>query len=178
MKEINSWFIGWFKVWDNINYNLKVLNKLYSYYNSESEEEKQLLLKPIVILIVSIIEALLDDFFFRIYAFTKEWIENLDKEKLLEIRKKKYEKFETFIAWSKKHDLFKSDELFYNELHYLRDIRNKIHIQLNNVDEDRVFTEEEKEKAEKMCENIMIYLSKNHLRWEYQKHVDDFKLPW
>lgn len=177
MTEINSWFIGWFKVWDNINYNLKILNKLYFYYNTE-QEDKNLLLKPIIILIVSIIEALLDDYFFRIYSFTREWVNGVPKEKLEEIRKKKYEKFETFISWSKKHNLFNSDELFYEELHYLRDIRNKIHIQLNNCNEDQVFTDFEKEKAEIKCKYIMDYLSKNHLRDKYKKCVDNFILPW
>lgn len=177
MKEINSWFIGWFKVWDNINYNLKILNKLYLYYNNELEE-KELLLKPITILIVSIIEALLDDYFYRIYSFTREGINGLSEEKLKKIREKKYEDFNNYINWSKKHNLFNSEDIFYEEIHYLRDIRNKIHIQLNYWNEDQVFTELEKEKAEKKCYDIMDYLSKNHLRDKNKKCVDNFILPW
>lgn len=101
----------------------------------------------------------------------------MTKEKLAEIRQKKYEKFETFIAGSRKHDLFKEDELFYSELDYLRSVRNYIHITWKD-DEVFLFTEDEKQKAEKYCKDIMEYLSKNHARDSDKKYVEDFILPW
>lgn len=177
MTEINSWFIGSFKLWDNINFNLEILKKLYWYYKNEKEEEKEFLLKPITILIITIIEALLSDYFHRIYWFVREWINGLSEEKLQEIRNKKYEDFNNYINWSKKHNLFNSDDLFYEELHYLRSIRNNIHINWRK-DECFIYTKEWKEQAEKYCKNIMNYLSENHLRDKDKKCVDNFILPW
>lgn len=136
--------MGSFKIWDNINYNLVILNKLYYYYNSESGEDK-VLLKPIIILIITIIEALLKDYFGRIYRFTKEWVPGMTEEKLKEIREKKYEEFNTFISWSKKHNLFKEGDLFYSELDYLRKVRNYIHITWTK-NEVFIFTEYEKKR--------------------------------
>ena len=135
------------------------------------------LLKPIIILIISIIEALFNDYFGRIYWFVREWVNGLSEEKFEKVRDKKYEDFNNYITWSKKHDLFNSDDLFYEELHYLRKIRNNIHIKWLN-DECDIYTESWKKQAEKYCKNIMEYLSENHIRDRDKKYVDNFILPW
>jgi len=46
-------FIDIFKIGDNINYNLKILKRLYDAYGKE-EQDKNLLIKPIVIINTSI----------------------------------------------------------------------------------------------------------------------------
>ena len=125
-----------------------------------------------------IIEALLSDFFRRVYVNTREWIDNIHGEKLEIIRSKKYKKFETFIAWVKRYNLFNKSEDFYDQLHELRSLRNNIHIQKSSIDELFLFTNEEKLKAEQICEFIIKYFSENHLRPEWSRCVRNFILPW
>ena len=101
MIEICSYFIGKYKVGDNINHNCEILELLYRFYEQSKEKEKKLLCKPITIAIISIIEALLYDFHFRAYTFTREGIKNITDEILSYIRDRKIDKLEKYISSAK-----------------------------------------------------------------------------
>ncbi len=70
MITIESKFIGDFKIGDNINHNLKILEVMYKRYAEADDAEKRLLCKPIVVLLVSLIDAVFYDLHTRIKTFT------------------------------------------------------------------------------------------------------------
>lgn len=178
---IDTNFIDSFKIGDNINYNLKILEVLYKNYKDSSEGN--FLIKPIVILNTSITEAVLYDFIeYRIRRanFTEKLFEEIAKV----LSTKHLDKFEHYITQAEKYDFFKmKDTNFYGAMHSLRKLRNRIHIQNSKHheprDEDKIFDEKAKILSEKVLEKTLITLSVEYpRREEYHKYVDDFKLPW
>ena len=183
MVVIKSNFIGKFKIGDNINHNLDVLGLLYKYFDKADLEQKGLLYKPITITIVSIIEAVLYDFLWRVYKFTTEGVQGLSERVINSIRGKDYDEFCKYIECAKKHKIFgKKDCAIYDNLQELRTLRNRIHIQNRDghlePDELKAFNDTRKILAEKVLEEIMRTLSREHSREDSHHHVKDFELPW
>ncbi len=75
--EISSNFIGTFKIGDNINHNLAILELLYRSYEAAAADDRRRLCKPITITLISIIEACLCDFHKRARTNTQERIAGL-----------------------------------------------------------------------------------------------------
>ena len=181
--SIKSDFFCIFKTGDNINYNLKILRYFYSLFNND-KEGRELLLKPIVVLLATITEAMLYDFYKRIYTNTQEGIVNISNTVLWHIRNKKIDEFSKYISNAKKHNFFDSDDKsFYDELEKLRKMRNRIHIQnakfFKPKDEGSVFTEEAKEVAEKCVEKVAKILSKKYSRPSCTTgYVTEMNFPW
>lgn len=185
MFSLPANFIGSYKIGDNINYNLRALNVLYDFKNSTAENnKKELLSKPIIICMASIVEAILYDFHLRIKIFTIEGVNNLAKDVIDYIRNKEIDEFEKLIASAKKHNLFGViDDKFYEKLDFLRQIRNRVHIQnkkrLLPADEHEVFTENNIELAELILEKIIkTMVLKFSRKIENSNYVSDFILPW
>ena len=185
MKTINSHFIGNFKDGDNICYNLEVLNKIYETYYLNGEKSP-FLRKPLTVFIVSILEAAMDDLFFKIRSYTREGVPNLPIAIIAKVRadKSAYRKFKSQIKFSKTNDFFDASQTnFYTALDELRKIRNRMHIQNNYRDtpfsENLVFTEKRLIQAEKVCEHLLGKMSEKFPRSLYNRdYVDDFVLPW
>jgi hypothetical protein len=131
MIVIESKFIGDFKIGDNINHNLKILNALYKRHAEADAAEKALLCKPIVILLVSLLDAVFYDLHTRIKTFTREGVENVIASSIAYIRtQKKLDDFGKYIASAKKHGLIEPpDDKLYGDLDELRQLRNRVHIQ-------------------------------------------------
>ena len=89
MITIESKFIGDFKIGDNINHNLKILEVMYKRYAEADYAEKRLLCKPIVVLLVSLIDAVFYDLHTRIKTFTREGVENIIASSIEYIRTSK-----------------------------------------------------------------------------------------
>ena len=184
MFKIESGFIGEFKTGDNINHNLSSLKILYDVQKSLSPSESPLLCKPITITLVSIIEALLHDLIFRMQNHTTEGVRNIAKSVLSDVRSKKLDKLATYIDCARKHDLLSASGTdLYAQLHELRKVRNRIHIQ--NVkrelplDEKDVFTPECQCVAEEMVETIIKHVSVKHYRPAgVREYVQNFEIPW
>jgi preprotein translocase subunit SecA len=181
--KINTNFIDSFKVGDNINYNLQILKILYNVYENSSENDRLLLIKPIVIFNTSITEAVLYDFVeYRIRRanLTEKLFEEIAKA----LSGKYLDKFEHYIIQAEKYDFFKmKDTNFYNAMHSLRKVRNRIHIQnskhIEPKDEYKIFNEKAKVLSEKVLEKTLLTLSTDYpRREEYHKYVEDFELPW
>jgi hypothetical protein len=183
MFEINSNFIGNFKVGDNINHNCSTLRVLYEKLNEASQNDKIFLYKPIIIFNTSIIEAMLYDFHFRAKKFTKEGIQNVTDDILEYIRGKHIDELEKYIPSAKKHDLFdEQDSDFYEALDDLRKLRNRIHIQntkrYSDSDESKAFSKEKVEQSELILEKVAKTLSTKYARRDSFHHVDNFIFPW
>ncbi|WP_159009335.1 hypothetical protein [Bradyrhizobium sp. S69] len=163
--EIQSNFIGDFKVGDNLVYNSSLLCKLAeagSVYN-----------KLIVVQIGSIIEAALSQIFYRARSFTREGVPNILEADRAEIEKKTVEKFAVIIDVSKKYKLL--DDLgadVYDELHKLRKYRNKVHIQaefdIASVprDEEKAYSDIVRSWAFGLNVKILEFLGKKYPRPE------------
>ena len=185
MFKVSAGFIGNFKDGDNIKYNLEILGILYSYYSkSDNNREKQLLCKPIIILLVSIIEATIDDLFFKIENYFREGVSNIPAGMIFDVRCRTYNKFDTQICLCEKYDIFDSIATnFYTALKELQKLRNRIHIQNNKkympLDERYAFNEYRKESAEKICEYILKKMNKKFSRsLFFNDYVGQFEIPW
>ena len=184
MITFSSNYIGDFKVGDNIAFNLEILQELYKFQKSMDEDRKELLCKPIIIEIASIAEALLFDLYLRINNFTREGVPNISEEVLAEIRTKTIDQFAKYISHAKSKTLLGGDSTIYDALHFLRKLRNSIHIQnINNDferDENIVFSEKRQIESERILENLMAIMVKNYTRSNKQAHgfVRKFTLPW
>lgn len=184
MFNVDSGFIGDFKIGDNINYNLAVLKALYDCQKIKCSPNPDLLCKPITITITSIIEALLHDLIYRIQQYTQEGVKAVATKVLSDVRSKKLDKLETYIAAMKKHDLLAASGTdLYEKLNELRTARNRIHIQ--NVkqqldrDEENVFTQDRQIEAEQVLEKIVKHVSDKHTRPAHAKgFVNTFEIPW
>ncbi|NCS99665.1 hypothetical protein GW765_01650 [Candidatus Parcubacteria bacterium] len=174
-------FIDSFKIGDNINYNLKILKELYD--PNQSFRQEYYFRKLIIILNTSITEALLYDFVEnRIIRANRT--ETLFEEILDKLNIKKLDKFEHYIAQAEKHNLFKmKDVSFYNAMHVLKKLRNRVHIQnakrLKPADESEAFTDNMKLLSEKVLEKTVKILHRDfQRREEYRSYVKDFEFPW
>lgn len=184
MFVIRSDFIAVFKIGDNINYNLQILKQLYTAYESAESPEKTFLIKPIIIEIMSIIEATLCDFHYRIKWYTREGVQNLAEDLISQIRQKKIDDLEKYIASAKSRAFFDIvHEDFYGDLDKLRKIRNRVHIQnekkylpINEID---AFTSENKDLAECALEVVFRTMLKKYPRpTSTNGHVQNFEIPW
>ncbi|MBY0544387.1 MAG: hypothetical protein K2Q14_02440 [Gammaproteobacteria bacterium] len=142
--------------------------------------------KPITVFIVAILEAALDDLFYKIRDYTREGVPGLSDDIITKVRSNtsSYRKFKSQIKFAKNHDFFNvAGTNFYTVMDELRNIRNRMHIQNNYRDtpfgENLVFTEGRLIQAEKVCEHTLAKMSENFPRSQYNRgYVDDFILPW
>ncbi len=182
MIIIDSKFIGDFKIGDNINHNLKILEVLYKQYAAANDEEKRLVCKPIIVLLVSLIDAVFYDLHTRIKTFTIEGVENIIASSIEYIRtRKKMDDLEKYIASAKKHGLIEPpNDKFYDGLDELRKLRNRIHIQNTKKypprNEYDAFTGDKKLLAEKAVEKTFRAMAKTYAR--KLDYVESFNLPW
>lgn len=189
MFTVPANFIGNFKIGDNINYNLKILEKLYSCRADLKVHEQKLLNKPIILLLVAITEAALYDFInVRAKLLTSEGITGVAAAVLADMRSKDLSDFSKFIASFRKHDLFDKgeDKAIYDMLDRLRILRNRIHIQNTKgaVDEaerneSKVFTPGALTNAEEILEFVFRFFASKYPRPEkFSSFVSAFPCPW
>ena len=182
MITISSNFIGSFKLGDNIVYNLEILSEFYSNQNSGNVRQQKLMRKPIIVLIASIAEAILFDLYLRIENFTREGVPNIPEAVLEEIRTKTLDQFAKYIDNSKSKNLLVGCPDIYDNLHTLRMLRNRIHIQNSKnhfePDDEAAFTSDRQNTAEITLECLMKIMERDYTRSGVGSFVDDFVLPW
>lgn len=183
MFTISSGFIGDFKLGDNVVYNLRILDTLYRSQASALPDDKHYFNKPIILLNVAITEALLSDFFFRMSNYTIEGVVGVSQDILDDIRDKTVDKFAVYIDVTGSKGFFgEHSNGFYDELHELRKLRNRVHIQNEDNypprDEGDGFTDDNMVLAEKVLEKIVKTMSQKHNRPTVERHVQNFKFPW
>jgi hypothetical protein len=184
MFTVNSGFMGNFKLGDNINYNLNVLELLYRTQRNTRNQDAAMLCKPIIIIIASVCEAVLSDLHFRIKWYTVEGVQNIAGNVADYVRDKHIDEFEKFIASAKKHNMLEDDSFgIYNDLEELRKLRNRVHIQNKKgyfePDERNAFTVMRQQQSEKCLERLIKIVSRKYARASVmQGYVGNFKLPW
>jgi len=181
MVTIESKFIGDFKLGDNICHNLKIADVLYDRFEDSDADDRRLLCKPIIVLLASVIEAVLYDFHKRVKTFTIEGVKNLTVDAIDYIRLAAIDDFAKYIDSAKKQKLFGgADSPFYVQMHDIRKLRNRVHIQNERKytprDEFNAFTIEAKVLTERVLEKTLTTLAANFAR--DQDFVEDFILPW
>jgi len=185
-EKITDVFIWTFKKGDNIVYNFDILWALYE-AKKHYGGNKILYNKPITIILISIIECILNDFVRRIQKMSPGSLPNITpqmindfryKKKGQSIRIKKLEKFCHYIDIVEKHNIFGSVVNFYKALHFLRDVRNKIHIQASDIDEYMVFTDRNLRLSERALERIIKFMIEKYPRWGKKETADDIPYPW
>lgn len=180
MFTVPSNFVGSFKLGDNISYNCRVLCTLYRLRAAGDAQTKRHLQKLITILNVSIIDAVLHDFYSRVRTHTREGVANVAAAVIAEWRGTAIDRLERFITQAKKHDLFGQPDDFYDDLHTLRKLRNRIHIQNEKKDFEpddyQAFTEARMVLSEKAVEKVLTHMAAHHAR--VHDYVADFQLPW
>ena len=178
--KIKANFFGDFKIGDNINYNLEVLNILYEAYSRLSDGYK--LIKPIVIFNTAIIEAILYDFIENRIR-NKSYGDPIFLEITPQLPNKKADKFKYLIEKSQDYDFFlMEDKAFYNDMDFLRKMRNRIHIQNGRFEEPRkeqeIYHEGLKILSEKILEKVIKTMTFHYEREKKYNYVKDFELPW
>jgi hypothetical protein len=167
IETIKCNFIGDFKVGDNILANAKALCRL------RSTNEEKTFNKLMVVQAGSIVEAALDQIIYRAQNHTKEGVPNVPAEALKKIRDTEIERFNNIIQAMKTHKLLDGlGTAIYDDLHQLRELRNRVHIQfddkpkgLGRNDHD-AFTDNNVAWALTLCINVLKHLSEKFPRPE------------
>jgi len=186
-------FIGNFLTGDDIVESLKILKYLYG-LKSDTNDEKQFYLRKIsVIIIGSIVEGLLHDLIFKAKKFTNEGLPSVRVEVIARIKDGKFDRFHTYIDCAKKYDLLPLtqnsvaiENTIYAELHKLREMRNRIHVQerslnkglFKGVPNHEIFVETNEFFAQKLLEKVIEIMKIKYSRPNHTHHVDHFDLPW
>ena len=178
-EEIQCNFVGSFKVGDNLVYNARLLSNL------ANANEGGIFNKPIVLQVGSILEVALEQIIYRAQNYNIEGVPKISKADQQEITNKKIEKFCIIIDIMCKYKVL--DDLgkeVYDELHRIRQYRNKIHIQDNikiegvSQDESVAFTDDICNWALALNLRVIRYISENLYRPQHiEGHVNSLTLP-
>ena len=124
-------FIGDFKVGDNILLNGNALCRL------SATNENDTFNKLMVVQAGSIVEAALDQIIYRVRNYTKEGVPNIPgRRAMYKMRGTKIERFNNIIQAMKPYKLLDGlGQSIYNDLHRLRKLRNRVHIQFDDEPE-------------------------------------------
>jgi hypothetical protein len=130
VETIRCNFIGDFKVGDNILVNGNALCRL------SAMNEKNTFNKLMVVQAGSIVEAALDQIIYRVLNYTREGVPSIPVEDLYKIRGRKIERFNNIIQTMKTRKLLDGlGGTIYDDLHRLRKLRNRVHIQFDDEPE-------------------------------------------
>jgi len=163
VEKITCNFIGDFKVGDNIVSNGEALCRL-----SATNENNTFIVEA-----GSIVEAGLDQIIYRAQNFTKEGISNIPADDLKKIRETKIDRFNNIIQAMKTHKPL--DDLggtIYDDLHRLRQLRNRVHIQFDDEpeglgrDDHEAFSDKEVVWSLSLCIRVLKYLGERFPRPE------------
>ncbi|MBS0289756.1 MAG: hypothetical protein JSS07_06960 [Proteobacteria bacterium] len=169
---------------NNAVYNFEVVQLLL--FASKSQKNKKLFYKPIYILLASIIECILYDFLKRIKEHRSEKIVKLNKSDIKIIKDKQLiNKLQRIINIYEKHALLGANSKIYSELYNLANIRNRVHIQNEHLqnphDENKLWSLKLIRSAGELLKYIYCYLGVNYPRPERfhsSPDFDEFPEPW
>ena len=174
----SSDWVGRFKIGDNICCSLKILKELYA--GAEASQEPELLVQPIVILQAAICEAAVYDLIeTRIRRHTWEPVQSIREDVIASLRRAKYQdSFKKLVNIARANNLLGGTALC-DELHWLRKVRNRIHLQGLQNDNDYFFTVEILRRSEMVTERLLKTMSTRYPREEgYRNYVREFQIPW
>jgi hypothetical protein len=178
VEKITCKFIGEFKVGDNLVRNAKTLCKLVALADEQFN-------KLIVVQAGSIVEAALDQIIHRAKNFTKEGVPNVPEEDRKAIANAELEQFNNIIEAMKKYKILDAlGASVYDDLHKLRQYRNRIHIQNDTKpkdvgrDDDKAFTKETTKWALGLNIKILKHLNEHYPRpKDMEQYAHDLEVP-
>jgi hypothetical protein len=166
-ETIRCNFIGDFKVGDNIVANCRALCRL------SATNENNTFNKLIVVQAGSIVEAALDQIIYRAQNYTKESVPNIPDHDLKTIRETQIERFNNIIQAMKAHKLLDGlGGTIYDDLHRLRKLRNRVHIQFDDEpeglgrDDHDAFSDKEVVWSLRLCIRVLKHLGERFQRPE------------
>ncbi|WP_316174407.1 hypothetical protein [Bradyrhizobium sp. SZCCHNRI1073] len=172
-------FIGEFLVGDNIAKNAEALCRMHA------NNDGALFNKLMLVQMGAIVEASLDQIFYRARNHTVEGLPNIPEDERKKIAEKDVERFATIIDVMKKHSLL--DHLgtdIYAELHKFREYRNRVHIQLDDKPKDtprrehEAFTTAVVDWSFKLGIKVLNFLTKQYPRPEHLgQYAHELTLP-
>jgi hypothetical protein len=167
VETIRCNFIGDFKVGDNIVANGRALCRL------SATNEGNTFNKLMVVQAGSIVEASLDQIFYRAKTYTREGVPNIPADDLEKIRENKPERFYRIIEAMKTHKLLDAlGGTIYDDLHRLRKLRNRVHIQFDDEpeelgrDDHHAFSDKEVAWSLSLCIRVLKHLGERFPRPE------------
>jgi len=167
IETVRCNFIGDFKVGDNIVANGKALCRL------GATNENNTFNKLMVVQAGSIVEAALDQIIYRARNYTKEGVPNIPADDLKKIRATEIERFNNIIEAMKTHKLLDGrGGTIYDDLHRLRKLRNRVHIQFDDKpqqlgrDDHHAFTGKEVVWSLSLCIRVLKHLRERFRRPE------------
>lgn len=165
VETIRCNFIGDFKVGDNINANGESLCRL------SATNEDNIFNKLMVVQAGSIVEAALDQIIYRAKNYTSEGVPNIPASYIEKIRETKIERFNNIIQAMKTHKLLDGlDGTIYDDLHRLRKLRNRVHIQFDDEPEGlgradhQAFSHKEVVWSLSLCSMVLKHLGERFPR--------------
>lgn len=179
VETLTCHFIGDFKVADNIAENGKALCSLRE-LNREGVFNKL-----IVVQAGSIVEAALDQIIYRAQNFTREGVPNISEDDLKLIRDTKIDRFNNIIQAASKYRLLDGIKAgIYDDLHRLRQLRNRVHIQFDDEpkgigrEDAAAFNDGSVKWALDLCITVIKHLNHQFPRpKELQSYSRDICLP-
>jgi hypothetical protein len=160
-------FIGDFKVGDNILVNGNALCRL------SATNENDTFNKLMVVQAASIVEAALDQIIYRVRNYTREGVHSIPMEDLYKIRGTKIERFNNIIQAMKTYKLLDGlGGTIYDDLHRLRKLRNRVHIQFDDEpeglgrDDHLAFSAKEMIWSLSLCVRVLKHLGERFPRPE------------
>ncbi len=181
-SEYTSVFFWDFKRMDNVNYNFQIIETLFKIKMNHDGNEQ--LNKPIILILAAIIECILYDFIRRVTEHRKELIPGLDEKIIDDTRDKICDQFEPLIAHARKHDLLQDNHgKIYQDLDFIRKLRNRIHIQNRQEqldrDEFKIWTDANIMLASQALEKVCDTLCNTYPRPNEELiSMIDFPRPW
>jgi hypothetical protein len=167
IETIRCNFIGDFKVGDNIVANAKALCRL------SAMNENNTFNKLMVVQAASIVEAALDQIFYRAKTYKKEGVPNIPADELKKIRDTEIDSFNNIIQAMKTRKLLDDlGETIYVDLHRLRELRNRLHIQADDKpkelgrDDHQAFSDKEVVWSLALCIRVLKHLGERFPRPE------------
>ena len=167
IETIRCNFIGDFKVGDNIVANARALCRL------SATNENNTFNKLMVVQAGSIVEAALDQIIYRAQNYTKEGVPNIPADDLKKIRETKIERFNNIIQAMKTRKLLDGlGGTIYDDLHRLRELRNRVHIQFDDEPEElsrddyHAFSDKEVVWSLSLCIRVLKHLGQRFPRPE------------
>lgn len=182
-EAITGTFMWSFKKGDNIIYNFEIVWQLYSLKRTLTLKDKPMLIKPIIIFQMAIVECILDDFVNRVRGHVNDRIPNISLNQIADFKIKTRDQLEQYIAASRKHDLFDSEDDFYNDMDILRKARNRLHIQNSKSllpnNEHSLFNEKLLNMSERTIETVLYTMITKFYRGDRQNtEFSKLPLPW
>ncbi|PCI07015.1 hypothetical protein COB72_10995 [bacterium] len=178
--EVSSGWVGRFKIGDNICHSIEILTELSRL--AELSNDADLLVKPRVVLLASICEAMLFDLIEnRVRGHTREAISAIPEKLRTLMQSAKYsDEFKKLINIAKANNLLGNGNLpVYINLHHLRGLRNRLHIQSVGNDDSDIFDNDALVRSERITEEAAKCLAGKFPRTpDYQGYVRNFVFPW